>query len=142
MLKILQVDSMKEEEDTAGQEGDVEWGEEVDNPSTLNLPITCICRRSREDMAEETEMAVLYPRPQVPAQLHHQHHMRTSLTSLKALPTGTCATHVGLTSKMDIRPFPAPQHGADSTTQNDSRVLTHKNTSTKGGIRAPKQWTK
>ncbi len=75
-------------------------------------------------------------------QLHHQHHTRTSLTSIKALPTGTCATHACSTSKTDTHPSPAPQRGADPATQKDSHVLMHKNTSTKGGIHAPKQCTR
>jgi hypothetical protein len=105
-------------------------------------PITCVRRCNREDVAENAEMAILYPRPQVPAQLHHQHHARTSLTSLKASPTGTCATHASSTLKMDTHQSPAPQRGADPTTQKNSRVLTHKNISIKGGICAPKRCTK
>ncbi len=133
------MNSMQGEGDAAGRGGDAELGEEVDDTNALYLPITCI---NREDVAEDAEMAVLYPRPQVAARLHHQHHKRTSQTLLKTLPTGASATHAGLTSKTGTRPSPSPQHGTDPTTQKDSCGLMHKNTSIKGGIRAPKQCTK
>ncbi len=38
---------LQEEEDVAGQEGDAEQGEEVDDTSALHLPITCVCRCSK-----------------------------------------------------------------------------------------------
>jgi hypothetical protein len=134
--------SMQEEGDAAGQRGDVEWGEEVEDTNALHLPTTCVHRRNREDVVENPAMAVMYPRPQVEARLHHQHHRRTSQTSLKTLLTGTCATHAGLTSKTDTRQSPAPHCGADPTTQKDSHGLMHKNTSINCGIRAPKRCTK
>jgi hypothetical protein len=66
-----------------------------------------------------------------PAQRAYQSNL------IKNSPTGLCATHAALTSKTGTRPSHAPQHGADPTTQKDSRGLTQTNTSTKGEIRAP-----
>ena len=133
----MQVDSWQEEGDTAGWGRDVNWGEEADDTNALPLQITCVSRRNREDVAEDTTTAVLYPGSQVKARLHRQHNVRTSQTSLKTLPTGTCATHAALTPKTGTRPSHASQHGADPTTQKDSRGLMQTNTSIKGGIRAP-----
>ncbi len=83
MLEQMQVDSMQEEGDMAGRGWDVDRGGEVDDTNALTLQITCVSRCNREDVAEDKAMAVLYPRPQVTARLHHQHNVRTSRTSLK-----------------------------------------------------------
>ena len=133
----MQEDSMQEEGDTAGRGWDKDQGGEVDNTSAFSLQITCVSRHNREDLAKDAATAVLYPQPQVTAWSHHQHNVRTSQASLKTLPTGTCATHVALTSKMGTGPSHAPQRGADPTTQKNSPGLMQTNTSIKGGICAP-----
>jgi hypothetical protein len=47
-----------------GQKGDTEQVKAVDDISALHyLPTTCVRIRSKEDVAEVMEAAVLYPRP-------------------------------------------------------------------------------
>ncbi len=128
---------MQEEGDMAGRGRGMDQGEKVDDTNALPLQITCVSRRNREDVAEDEAIAVLYPQHQVAARSHHQHNVRTSQTSLKTSPTGTCATHAASTSKTGTRPSHAPQHGADPTTQKNSGGLMQTNTSIKGGICAP-----
>jgi hypothetical protein len=74
---------MQEEGDTAGRGQDMDQGEKVEDTNALPLQITCVSRCNREDVAVDKAMAVLYPRPQVTARLHHQHNVCTSRTSLK-----------------------------------------------------------
>ncbi len=131
------MDSWQEEGDTAGWGRDVDRGREVDDTNALPLQITCVSKGNREDVAEDAATAVLYPRPQVAAWSHHQHNVHTSQTSLKTLPTGTCATHAASTLKTGTGPSHAPQHDADPTTQKDSRGLMQTYTSITGGIPAP-----